>query len=124
MSAERLNAADEAQARGQMDIEPIKSTRIYEEIVRQVKQLIAEGKLKSGDRLPPERDLAEKFMVSRTSVRERAPSSAPSRWTLSSSLLPWSSCPTAKSWASCSRRGACWNPPSPLWPRDGRRGTS
>jgi GntR family transcriptional regulator, transcriptional repressor for pyruvate dehydrogenase complex len=53
-----------------MDIEPIKSTRIYEEIVRQVKQLIAEGKLKSGDRLPPERDLALKFMVSRTSVRE------------------------------------------------------
>jgi GntR family transcriptional repressor for pyruvate dehydrogenase complex len=53
-----------------MDIEPIKSTRIYEEIVRQVKQLITEGKLRSGDRLPPERDLAEKFMVSRTSVRE------------------------------------------------------
>jgi DNA-binding FadR family transcriptional regulator len=51
-------------------LEPIKSTRIYEEIVRQVKQLIGEGRLKSGDRLPPERDLAEKFMVSRTSVRE------------------------------------------------------
>ena len=49
---------------------PIKSTRIYEEIVRQVKQLIAEGRLKSGDRLPPERELAEKFVVSRTSVRE------------------------------------------------------
>src|SRR6059036_4339979 len=53
-----------------IELGPIKSTRIYEEIVRQVKQLIAEGKLKSGDRLPPERDLAEKFMVSRTSVRE------------------------------------------------------
>ena len=52
------------------DLEPIKSARIYAEIVRQVKQLIAEGKLKSGDRLPPERDLAEKFVVSRTSVRE------------------------------------------------------
>ena len=51
-------------------VEPIKSARIYEEIVRQVKQLITEGKLKSGDRLPPERDLAEKFVVSRTSVRE------------------------------------------------------
>ena len=51
-------------------VEPIKSARIYEEIVRQVKQLIAAGKLKSGDRLPPERDLAEKFVVSRTSVRE------------------------------------------------------
>jgi len=55
---------------GRMDIEPVRSTRIYEEIVRQVKQLIGEGRLKSGDRLPPERDLAEKFMVSRTSVRE------------------------------------------------------
>ena len=53
-----------------MDVEPVRSTRIYEEIVRQIKALIAEGKLKSGDRLPPERDLAEKFMVSRTSVRE------------------------------------------------------
>ena len=57
-------------AHGRMDLEPVKSTRIYEEIVRQVKQLIAEGRLKSGDRLPPERDLAEKFRVSRTSVRE------------------------------------------------------
>ena len=35
------------------ELGPIKSTRIYEEIVRQVKQLIAEGRLKSGDRLPP-----------------------------------------------------------------------
>ena len=59
-----------APAHGRMDIEPVKSTRIYEEIVRQVKQLIGEGRLKSGDRLPPERDLAEKFRVSRTSVRE------------------------------------------------------
>lgn len=53
-----------------MDLAPIKSTRIYEEIVRQLKAMIAEGRLKSGDRLPPERDLAEKFLVSRTSVRE------------------------------------------------------
>jgi len=53
-----------------MEIAPIKSTRIYQEIVRQVKAMIAEGRLRSGDRLPPERDLAEKFVVSRTSVRE------------------------------------------------------
>src|SRR5918996_3424782 len=57
-------------AKPAMGIEPIKSTRIYEEIVRQVKTMIAEGRLKGGDRLPPERDLAEKFVVSRTSVRE------------------------------------------------------
>jgi GntR family transcriptional repressor for pyruvate dehydrogenase complex len=53
-----------------MELAPIRSTRIYEEIVRQVKAMIAEGRLKGGDRLPPERDLAEKFVVSRTSVRE------------------------------------------------------
>lgn len=51
-------------------VEPIKSTRIYEEIVRQVRALISEGRLKSGDQLPPERDLAAQFKVSRTSVRE------------------------------------------------------
>ena len=52
------------------DVGPIKSTRIYAEIVRQIKALIAEGRLKSGDQLPPERDLAAQFKVSRTSVRE------------------------------------------------------
>ncbi len=51
-------------------VKPINSTRIYEEIVRQIRTLISEGKLKSGDRLPPERDLAERFKVSRPSVRE------------------------------------------------------
>ena len=53
-----------------MDLEPVKSVRIYEDIVRQVRALIADGHLKSGDRLPPERDLADRFRVSRTSVRE------------------------------------------------------
>ena len=51
-------------------LEPIKSARIYEEIIRQIKTRITEGQLKSGDQLPPERDLAEKFRVSRASVRE------------------------------------------------------
>ena len=53
-----------------MAIGPVKSTRIYEQIVSQVRTLIADGRLKSGDQLPPERELAEKLMVSRTSVRE------------------------------------------------------
>jgi GntR family transcriptional repressor for pyruvate dehydrogenase complex len=51
-------------------VEPVNSTRIYKEIVKQIRTLISEGKLKSGDRLPPERDLAERFRVSRASVRE------------------------------------------------------
>jgi GntR family transcriptional repressor for pyruvate dehydrogenase complex len=61
---------DPSRADRAVHVEPIKSTRIYEEIVRQVKAMIAEGRLKSGDQLPPERELAEKFLVSRTSVRE------------------------------------------------------
>lgn len=41
-----------------------------ERIVSQIKSLMLEGKLKPGDKLPPERDLAEILNVSRTSVRE------------------------------------------------------
>jgi GntR family transcriptional repressor for pyruvate dehydrogenase complex len=52
------------------NVQPIAGTRIYAEIVRQIRKLITEGKLKSGDKLPPERDLAERFRVSRASVRE------------------------------------------------------
>src|SRR3990172_8208466 len=48
----------------------IKKTRIYEEVVSQIHDLIREGKLKASDQLPSERELAETFKVSRTSVRE------------------------------------------------------
>lgn len=48
----------------------IKKTRIHEEVVTQIHQLIRQGKLKAGDQLPSERELAETFKVSRTSVRE------------------------------------------------------
>jgi GntR family transcriptional repressor for pyruvate dehydrogenase complex len=53
-----------------MEFTPIKTKRLYEEIVEQIKQLIAEGRLKPGDKLLAERDLAEQFQVSRASVRE------------------------------------------------------
>lgn len=49
---------------------PIKKTRVYEEIVTKVKDMIEKGRLKSGDQLPGERELAEVFHVSRSSVRE------------------------------------------------------
>jgi GntR family transcriptional repressor for pyruvate dehydrogenase complex len=48
----------------------IKKTRIHEEVVTQVHTLIRQGKFKAGDQLPSERELAETFKVSRTSVRE------------------------------------------------------
>ena len=48
----------------------IKKTRIYEDVFKQIHQLIEEGRLRARDRLPSERELAETFKVSRTSVRE------------------------------------------------------
>jgi len=51
-------------------LKAIKKTRIYEEVVSQIHELIREGKFKAGDQLPSERELAETFKVSRTSVRE------------------------------------------------------
>lgn len=51
-------------------LSPIKNTKIYEKIIEQIKDLVRKGELKSGDRLPSERDLSEQLQVSRTSVRE------------------------------------------------------
>ena len=51
-------------------LKAIKKTRIYEEVVSQIHDLIRQGKLKAGDQLPSERELAETFKVSRASVRE------------------------------------------------------
>lgn len=49
---------------------PIQLGRIYEKIVEQIERRILTGDLKVGDQLPPERELAEHFGVSRTAVRE------------------------------------------------------
>ncbi len=48
----------------------IKTSRLYEQIVQQIEDSILDGVLKPGDQLPPERELAEQFGVSRTAVRE------------------------------------------------------
>lgn len=51
-------------------LEPVRRSRIYEHIVDQIHALIREGRWAPGDQIPPERELAERFRVSRTSVRE------------------------------------------------------
>jgi len=48
----------------------VKTSRLFEQIVRQVEDSILSGQLKTGDQLPPERELAQHFGVSRTAVRE------------------------------------------------------
>jgi GntR family transcriptional repressor for pyruvate dehydrogenase complex len=48
----------------------IQSSRLYEQIVQQIEESILKGELSEGSQLPPERDLAKQFGVSRTAVRE------------------------------------------------------
>ena len=49
---------------------PVKTKKIYEEVIEQIKKLIVDGKLQPGDKLLSERELAEKLGVSRASIRE------------------------------------------------------
>src|SRR5260370_42204187 len=46
------------------------AVRVSHKIVRQLQDIIAHGELKAGALLPSERELASKFWVSRSSVRE------------------------------------------------------
>ncbi len=39
---------------------PVKARRIFEEVVAQIREQIETGTLKPGDKLPAERDLAER----------------------------------------------------------------
>jgi GntR family transcriptional repressor for pyruvate dehydrogenase complex len=51
-------------------LKEVRREKIFEDIVRQIRRLIRTRRLKAGDKLPPERDLAQAFKVSRASVRE------------------------------------------------------
>lgn len=49
---------------------PVSVGRVSQVIVDQIKLLLRDGKLATGDRLPSERDLCQRFGVSRVTVRE------------------------------------------------------
>jgi GntR family transcriptional regulator, transcriptional repressor for pyruvate dehydrogenase complex len=46
------------------------TSKVYVRILQHIEELITAGELKAGDKLPSERDLAEKLGVGRSSVRE------------------------------------------------------
>jgi GntR family transcriptional regulator, transcriptional repressor for pyruvate dehydrogenase complex len=51
-------------------LQRVRTTRVFEEICEQIRRRVASGQLKPGDKLPPERELALEFRVSRPAVRE------------------------------------------------------
>ncbi|WP_323122251.1 FadR/GntR family transcriptional regulator [Burkholderia alba] len=53
-----------------MPIQPIQNRRLYQQIADQLRTMIEGGSFPPGSYLPPERELAVQFGVSRTSVRE------------------------------------------------------
>ena len=84
--------------------------RISEIIVEQIRLLMRQGQLKPGDRLPPERDLCERFGVSRVTVREALRTLDRADWPRSGSAraaVRSSPCPPAtglaRAWPTCSR---------------------
>ena len=52
------------------DFRAVHKSRISEEIIEQVRDLITSGRIKPGDRLPAERELAQQLNVGRSTVRE------------------------------------------------------
>jgi GntR family transcriptional repressor for pyruvate dehydrogenase complex len=51
-------------------LRPLARPRLYEQVVERLREYVTAEGLKAGDRLPPERDLADRLGVSRTSVRQ------------------------------------------------------
>lgn len=53
-----------------MPFRPVQSEKLSSAVIRQIEQLILRGILRPGERLPPERELAERMNVSRPSLRD------------------------------------------------------
>ncbi|MEV1083781.1 FadR/GntR family transcriptional regulator [Streptomyces sp. NPDC050211] len=51
-------------------LRPMAKQRLYEQVLDRLRHYVNEGGLKAGDRLPPERDLAQRLGVSRASVKQ------------------------------------------------------
>lgn len=47
-----------------------RQNRVFQDVVDQIQDAILEGKIKEGDKLPPERELKETFNISRGTLRE------------------------------------------------------
>src|SRR3954468_595062 len=53
-----------------LSFQAVRKVRRYEQVAEQIRSLIGSGALKPGDLLPPERELAKKLGVGRSSIRD------------------------------------------------------
>ncbi len=56
--------------RDEIRFEPIQTRRAFQDVAEQIRGQLERGVLRSGDRLPAERELAQHFRVSRNTLRE------------------------------------------------------
>lgn len=63
-------AGDAGVSRDKLDFVRVKTRRVFEEIILQIRRELTLGNLRPGDKLPAERELAKQFGTSRTAVRE------------------------------------------------------
>jgi GntR family transcriptional regulator, transcriptional repressor for pyruvate dehydrogenase complex len=63
-------SGDPQAAAARTEWKPVRRFRTHEQVLQQVEEQILRGRLRPGDRLPPERQLAETLGVSRSAVRE------------------------------------------------------
>ena len=55
---------------GSLDVRPIPRSAVTKEAIKRIQDLIRSGRVRPGDRLPPERELAASLGISRNSLRE------------------------------------------------------
>jgi GntR family transcriptional repressor for pyruvate dehydrogenase complex len=65
-----MGATEQSTVPDGIELRPVGQRRTFEEILDQLEENIAAGRLSAGDRLPAERELASRLGVSRPSVRE------------------------------------------------------
>jgi DNA-binding FadR family transcriptional regulator len=70
MTPARSSARPAAPPATDFDVAPISPQRIFQEVADRLRRNISEGKLKPGDKLPAERELAQLFGVRRNTMRE------------------------------------------------------
>jgi GntR family transcriptional regulator, transcriptional repressor for pyruvate dehydrogenase complex len=69
-AAASTETASSVRARPTPAYAPVQTRRAFEAVADQIREQLQSGALQPGDRLPPERDLAEQFSLSRNTVRE------------------------------------------------------